>query len=400
MMRISVGILSISAISLLAGCAKTQKAGPEPVPVVAETVATQQVQPSWTYSGEIRPDTEVQLAFKEPGYIAGLYRVKGVDGRMRDVQAGDEIPAGASLARLRSSDYEASLNSAVGQQRSAQGTLDASQAELNRAKADQAKADLDFERAQALYAAQAMTRPDYDAAVDQHTSATASVEAALRQIEARRGQVSAASAQAVSARINLGDASLNAPMPGVVVEKTVEPGSLVAAGTKAFTLDDTRVVKVNFGVPDSMLARLKLGAPVPVQLDAVQGRTFTGQITGISASANRESRVFNIEVSLPNRDRSLKVGMIARVRIEQTNTQTVPVVPLTALMTAESGSNNYSVFTVTERDGKQFAQLKSVRIGETFGKSVVVDEGLMPGERIVVNRTNQLSNGSLIRMVN
>ena len=151
-MRISIGILSFAAFSVLAGCAKTQKAGPQPVPVVAEIVATQQVQPSWTYSGEIRPDTEVQLAFKEPGYIAALYRVKGVDGRMRDVQVGDEIPARATLARLRGSDYEASLNSAVGQQRSAQGTLDVSQAELNRAKADQAKADLDFERAQALYA--------------------------------------------------------------------------------------------------------------------------------------------------------------------------------------------------------------------------------------------------------
>jgi RND family efflux transporter MFP subunit len=159
-------------------------------------------------------------------------------------------------------------------------------------------------------------------------------------------------------------------------------------------------VKMNFGVPDSMLAHLKLGAPVPVQLDALQGRTFTGQITGISASANRESRVFNIEVTLPNRDRSLNVGMIARIRIVQASTQTVPVVPLTALMTAESGSNNYSIFTVTERDDKQFARLKSVRIGETFGKSVVIDEGLTPGERIVVNRTNQLSDGSLIRMVN
>jgi multidrug efflux pump subunit AcrA (membrane-fusion protein) len=399
-MRVSVGILCIVAVFVLAGCGtKTQKTGPEPVPVVAEIVATQQVQPSWTYSGEIRPDSEVQLAFKEPGYIATLYRVKGVDGRMRDVQIGDEIPAGATLARLRNSDYEASLNSAVGQQLSVQGTLDASQAELSRAKADQAKADLDFERAQALYAAKAMTRPDYDAAVDQHTSATASVEAAVRQIEARRGQLSAATAQAVSARINLGDTSLIAPMPGVIVEKSVEPGSLVAAGTGAFTLDDTRVVKVNFGVPDSMLALLKLGAPVPVQLDALQGRTFRGQITGISASANRESRVFNVELTLPNWDRSLRVGMIARIRVEQADTQTVPLVPLTALMTTESGSNNYSVFTVTERDGKQLAQLKSVRIGETFGKSVVIDEGLTPGERIVVNRTNQLSDGSLIRVI-
>src|ERR1700758_4393409 len=107
MMRISIGILSFTAFSVLAGCAKTQKAGPEPVPVVAEIVATQQVETSWTYSGEIRPDTGVQLDFKGPGFSAALYGWKGVDGRMRDLQVGDEIPARATLARLRSSDYEA-----------------------------------------------------------------------------------------------------------------------------------------------------------------------------------------------------------------------------------------------------------------------------------------------------
>jgi RND family efflux transporter MFP subunit len=400
MMRLLTAILSLTALCVLAGCGtKVQKAGQEPVPVQAETVALEPVQPSWSYSGEIRPDTEVQLAFKEPGYIAALYRVKGADGRRRDVQVGDEIPAGAVLAHLRSSDYEASLNSAVGQQRAMQGALDASQAELDRAKAGQGKADQDFERAQALYVAKAMTRPDYDAAVEQHQAATANVAAALRQIEARRGEWKAALGQAASARINLGDTNLTAPMPGVIVEKNGEPGSLAAAGTSVFTLDDTRVVKVNFGVPDRMLANLKLGAAVPVQLQALQGRTLTGRITEIAASANRESRVFNVEVTLLNRDRSLKVGMMTSIRMERGDAQAVPVVPMTALMTAESGSTNYSVFTVKEREGKQFAQLKSVRVGETFGKSVAIDEGLLPGERIIVNRTNQLNDGSPIRVM-
>ena len=400
-MRLSVGILSLSAISVLAGCGtKTQKTGAEPVPVQAEMVAMQQVQPSWTYSGEIRPDTEVQLAFKEPGYIAALYQLKGVDGRMRDVQVGDEIPAGAALAHLRSSDYQASFSSALGQQNAMRGALEAAQAELDRAKADQAKADQDFERAQALYAAKAMTRPDYDAAVEHHSAAAANAEAAVRQIDARRGQLGAALGQTASARINLGDTTLTAPTTGVIVEKNVERGGLVAAGTPAFTLDDTRVVKVNFGVPDSMLANLKLGAEVPVQLEALPGRTLSGRITEVASSANRESRVFNVEVSLPNRERLLKVGMIASIRIERGDAQTVPVVPMTALMTADSGSTSYSVFVVKERDGKQFAQLKSVRVGKTVGKSVVVDEGLTPGERIIINRTNQLSDGSPIRVVN
>ncbi|MEG9438544.1 efflux RND transporter periplasmic adaptor subunit [Edaphobacter sp. HDX4] len=400
-MRVLLGVLSVATLYVVAGCGtKVQKEGQEPVPVQAETVALQQVQPNWSYSGEIRPDTEVQLAFRQPGYIAALYRVKGADGRMRDVQVGDEIPASAVLAHLRSSDYEASFNQAVGQQHAMQGAFEASQAELDRAKASQVKADLDFDRAEGLYAAKAMTRPDYDSAVEQHTAATASVESAIRQIENRRGQLNAAQGQTTSARINLGDTRLTAPMPGVIVEKSVEVGSLVAAGTAAFKLDDTRVVKVNFGIPDTMLAHLKLGAELPVRVEAVPGRTLTGRITEIAASANHDSRVFNIEVTLPNRDRSLKVGMIANTRINRGDSQTVPVVPMTALMTAESGSTNYSVFTVKERDGKQFAQLKSVRVGETFGKSVVIDEGLTPGERIIVNRTNQLSDGSPIRVAN
>ena len=396
-MRVLMGIFALAMMMLLAGCQKEQAAAPEPVPVKVEVVATQEVRPAWRYSGEIGADTRVQMAFKVSGYIAALHQVRGADGRVRDIQVGDEIPAGTVLAHLRRNDYEASLNTAVGQEQSTQGALLASQAQLDQAKADEKKADQDFERAQALYAAKAMTRPDYDAAMAQHDATTASVQAAIRQIEARQGQLHAAQSDIVSARINLGDTNLIAPMPGVIIEKDVERGDLVATGTRAFILDDIRVVKVNFGVPDSMLSHFKMGLPLPVQIDAL-GRTLMGRVTEIAASANSQSRVFNIQVTLPNRDRSLRVGMIASVRIDQGTPQSAPVVPMTALITAGSGTNNYSVFTIQERDGKQFAQLRSVRIGEAVGKSVVINEGLLPGERIIVNRTNQLNDGNLVRI--
>jgi multidrug efflux pump subunit AcrA (membrane-fusion protein) len=112
-MRVFVGIFSVGIVLILAGCSKEQAAGPEPIPVKVETVATQEVRPAWRYSGEIRPDTEVKMAFKEPGYIAGLHQIRGADGRVRDIQVGDEIPAGAVLAHLRRNDYEAALNTAV-----------------------------------------------------------------------------------------------------------------------------------------------------------------------------------------------------------------------------------------------------------------------------------------------
>src|SRR5690242_15554331 len=115
-MRVLVGILSFTAIIILAGCGTEKAAGPEPVPVKVEIVATQEVRPAWRYSGEIRPDTEVLMAFKQPGYIAALHQVRGADGRVRDIQVGDQVPAGTVLAHLRRNDYEATLNTAVGQE--------------------------------------------------------------------------------------------------------------------------------------------------------------------------------------------------------------------------------------------------------------------------------------------
>ena len=204
-MRVLPLIFSFTAVLILTGCRKEQPIEPEPVPVQVEMVSTQEIRPAWRYSGEIRPDTEVQLAFKEPGYIAALHQVRGADGRVRDIQVGDEIPSGTVLADLRRSDYEASLSSAVGQEQSTQGALEVSQAQLDQARADQTKADQDFERAQALYAAKAMTRPDYDAAVEHHEAATAAVQAAIRQIDAHRVSYMRRKAQTVSARIGLGD---------------------------------------------------------------------------------------------------------------------------------------------------------------------------------------------------
>jgi RND family efflux transporter MFP subunit len=399
-MRIPIVISSLGVILILAGCGKKEQTiGADPVPVKAQIVAAQEIRAAWRYSGEIRPDTQVQLAFKQAGYIASLHQVRGADGRLRDVQVGDQIPAGTVLARLRRSDYEATLNTALGQEQSVLGIVGASQAELDQAKADQVKADFDFKRAEALYAAQAMTRPDYDSAMANHAGTTAKVRAAIREIEARQGQLGAARAQIASARINLGDTNLITPMPAVIVAKEVERGSLVAPGTNAFTVADTRVVKMEFGVPDSMLAHFKTGAPQPVEVEALQGRNLSGRITEIAASANRDSRVFTIQVSLPNRDRALKVGMIASIHVQQADAQKVPLVPVTALITAQSGSSNYSVFTLSERDGKQFAQLRSVRIGETIGRSVVISEGLTPGDRIITNRTNQLTDGSQVRVL-
>lgn len=400
-MRSPIPAMSLCAMIACAGCGNKESIEQIPIPVKVETVQATDVRPILRYSGEIKPDTQVDLAFKQGGYVTALYQVRGADGRARDVQIGDSVPAGAILAVLRQKDFEAPLTEAAGQETSARGSLAASQADLDQAMAKQKQADADFQRAEALYAAKAMTRPDYDAAVANHTSAVAQVQSAMEQIKARQGQLAFAEGQASLARIALQDASLTTPIPSIIVQKKIERGALVGSGTVGFTIADARVAKVAFGVPDGMLSQFKMGERVRVDVDALRGREFTGRITTIAASAGRESRVFTIEVSLPNSDHALKVGMIATVHIEQASAaQKVPMIPVTALITTQSGSTNYSVFVILDQGSKQIAKLKSVRIGETLGDTVAIEEGLVPGEKIITNLTNQLTDGATVRVTN
>jgi multidrug efflux pump subunit AcrA (membrane-fusion protein) len=223
-MRIVTLVVASSVV--LAGCSNKKDAELPPTPVEVGTVSLQDVQQTWMYSGEVQPNVEVKLAFKQQGYIASLYQVRGFDGHLRNVQAGDLVPSGASLAKLRAAEFQASVVSAKGQAKSMEGQLDSAKADLVAAQSEQVKTDQAFQRARGLYATQAMTRPDYDSAVAERKDGMAKTESALQSVEAHKGQLQAAEAQVASSRINLSDSSLSAPMSSFVVSKDVEVGRL------------------------------------------------------------------------------------------------------------------------------------------------------------------------------
>ena len=145
-------------------------------------------------------------------------------------------------------------------------------------------------------------------------------------------------------------------------------GTLVAQGTAAFVLADLSFVKAAFGVPDLALQGLKLGDVLHLTTDGVPGREFSGRISRISPSADQNSRVFEVEVSIANPDGSLKPGMIASLSVNEGTATPVetPVVPLTAIMRAKDSNNEYAVFVVEERDGKHFARPRNVTLGDSI----------------------------------
>ena len=82
-----------------------------------------------------------------------------------------------------------------------------------------------------------------------------------------------------------------------------------------FVIGDLSAVKARFGIPDSMIQSVQLGDAIGVMVEAVGVATFEGRVTAIAPAADAKSRVFDIEITIPNADGRLRPGMIGTVAI-------------------------------------------------------------------------------------
>lgn len=323
------------------------------------------------YSASLVPYTQVSLAFKSAGYVTEILQRKGVDGRVRNLQQGDWVKKGTVLATVRQSDYRHAVQQYAGQ--------------LEQAQAAALKAKEDFDRAKALYAANALTQTDYDAAKAQNDSAQGSVQAA-------QGALS-------QAKQSLADCQLIAPMDSTVLSRNIEIGTLVSAGTTGFVLGDVHLVKAAFGVPDTMLATVALGKKQPV-LTETYTQEFMGRITAVSPQADQKSRTFQVEVTVPNEKGLLKAGMVATLDLGQSHLpHPALVVPLSAIVSVNDGSKAFSVFVVTQEGGKDIARRRTVQPGDAYGSQVAISGNVAAGERVITNGATLVVDGQPVRVV-
>jgi RND family efflux transporter MFP subunit len=311
-MRKTLSFIAIAgaAATLCAGCREVHgeaHAAPRPVKVTGARAA--EAQTGIRYAVSIQPYEQIQLAFKVGGYVDSVMQRHGADGRARALQAGDRVSAGSTLARVRAEDYRERVNQA--------------NASLQELEAAHAKAELDRDRARVLFAAQALVKPDLD-------SAEAAYDANVARIASARANIE-------MAQIAMRDTALVAPRSGIILERRIEAGSLVGSGSLGFVLGDVSVVKAIFGVPDSLVHRIAPGQTLNVTTEAYRGSTFTGRVSAISPSADSQSRVFDIEVSIANADGRLRPGMIGSVEVVAAATPAealetaAPAIPLTAV---------------------------------------------------------------------
>jgi RND family efflux transporter MFP subunit len=379
-------LAALAAVVFAAGCHNHPKA-PETVLQAVRAGVVQEIRPEAPerYSATIQPFSQVDLAFKSPGLIESILQVRGADGQMRDVQAGDKVTKGAELAVVRRLDYEQRVEQAQEQFRQAQAQQAAAEAAYR-------QADQDYTRAGNLYKTASLTRPEYD-------QAKARYESTQAQIDAAKATVAAAGTAISQAQLALSDTRLCAPANGWIVARNVEAGSLVGGATVGFSMMNTAAVKAVFAVPDTSLRSVWTGQRLVVALEAL-GTTVSGTVTAISPEADAKSRVFSVEISLDNPREKIRPGMIGSLTL---SSQAAPrrrlVIPFSAVVRAPNNSQGFAVFRIEERNGGTFAAAREIAVGDTYGNSIEVVSGLAAGERVIVLGGELVHDGEQVRIL-
>jgi RND family efflux transporter MFP subunit len=367
-----------SAIALalafaLTGCgsAPQQSEPARPTPVAVAEVQEYFGGEGLNYSASIVPYTQLPLAFKSGGYVTNILQRPGPDGKPRNLQQGDYVKKDTVLTTVRQADYQHSVDQYKGQ--------------LEQAQAGRLKSEQDFARADALYKANALTQPDYDAA--------------KAQFDSTQGAVATAQAAVAQAQQALADCELRAPMDGQILQRNVELGMLVGAGTTAFTMGDMELVKAVFGVPDTLLSSVQLKQRQGIRTETY-AQEFFGQVSAISPQADQKSRTFQIEVTIPNPKGLLKSGMVATLDIGSSKLR-VPalVVPIEAVVSPSDGSKSFTVFVVTHQGDRDTVHRRTVQPGPAFGNTVSIVEGVSRGEKVVTNGATLVNDGQVVRVI-
>ncbi|MCI0349920.1 MAG: efflux RND transporter periplasmic adaptor subunit, partial [Acidobacteriales bacterium] len=339
-------------------------------------VRTSQVQTISTgsetrYSANIVPNAQVDLAFKSGGYVISIRQVRGADGRIRNLDIGDWVTKGMVLAAVRQKDYTDQLEKA--------------KAQLARAQSDYEHAKLNFDRTSNLYSTASATKPDYDSAKAQHDSTAAAL--------------SNAKAALAEAQTALEDSSLRAPFNGWIIKRNVEIGALVGPSNASFTLADTRSVRAVFGVPDNAMGRIRLDQRQSVMTD-VFPQPFAGRITAISPAADSRSRVYSVEVTIPNPKNQLKSGMIASLAFEgEILPSNVRAVPLSAVIRDPQNSDAFAVLLAEGAGDPATVRARPVELGDSYGNMIQVLGGVKPGDRVVTAGATLVKSGQQVRII-
>ena len=342
-------------VALAVGCGSDEVAV-ETVRPVLVTHPTSAADAQASFAGDIRAREESPLSFRVGGKIVE-----------RHVDVGDHVRRGELLATLDAADLQARA-------RAARARLAAAEAELGRARADQA-------RFAALAEDQLVSRSALDA---QNAAATAA-----------QGQVDAARAELEVAGNQSGYSELRATADGVIAARHVEAGEVVAAGQAVYTLAGDGTREVAFAVPEGRVDAIRPGQAVQVELWSDPERRWPGRVREIAPMADPASRTFAARAVVEAPAGALELGQSARVHVDTNGDREGLSVPLSALQRV--GEDAVAVFVVDPATST--LKLQPVQVGAYGNERVPVTGGLDRQAWVVAAGGHLLREGQKVQPV-
>ncbi|HMO45702.1 MAG TPA: efflux RND transporter periplasmic adaptor subunit [Rubrivivax sp.] len=313
--------------------------------IKVEEVKPQPLGETITVTATIRPDAD-RLAHVAPR----------IEGRITAVPAklGDKVRAGQALAMLDSV--------AVGE---AHAAWIEAQAELGIAEAD-------YKRAESLNAEEIIPRKDYLRAKTDRDKAAAALRAAADRLRLLGGSPNA-SGTAVSAF------AVTAPFAGTVIEKKATLGELASPSEPLFSVADLSRVWIQADLPESALAKVRIGANAKVTVPAYPGEHFSGRVGHIGAALDKDTRTVAARIEVANADGRLKPEMFATATIEVAGDKREAISLPDAAIVLMDGRPTVFVYAQGAYEARE------VEPGERSGGRTVLKSGLLAGDQVVTS---------------
>ncbi|KQZ66615.1 MULTISPECIES: efflux RND transporter periplasmic adaptor subunit [unclassified Lysobacter] len=256
---------------------------------------------------------DIRVAISATGALAAISTVdvgSQISGQVTDVLVdfNDRVTKGQVIAKIDPSTYQAQIAQGSAQVNSARAGLATAQATLR-------NAELDFQRKSALVERQLVARSDADLA-------RAARDQARAQVAAAQAQINQQIASTQTSRLNLERTVIRAPVDGVVLTRTVEPGQTVAASLQSPVLfqiaEDLSKMEIVLAIDEADIGQVKAGQSVSFTVDSFPDRQFRGKVQQVRISATNTSNVitYPVVVSVDNAEQSLLPGMTANAEIE------------------------------------------------------------------------------------
>ena len=320
------------------------KAAPSDIPSSVFYVRTALIEQSQLsdvihITGIIQSESDAKPSFKTGGVIANTY-----------VKEGDAVKKGQLLARLNMTEIEAQATQA--------------QFALDKAKRDQ-------QRIQNLYA-------DSVATLEQMQNASTAVDLAQKTVQI--------------AQFNVAYSEVRAPIDGKIITQMLHEGEIAAPGLPVYFIMGVKASdwKLVAGLTDRNWSRVSMGNKARITLDAYPDLEMTGTVKRLSDVANPLSGTFDVEITIPAKDKRIAAGMLAHIEIMPTAGRTYPIIPIEALVS----SNGQSGVVYVPNNGH--AEKRIVHIQQFDGERVAILSGLENATEVITAGSGFLENGDAI----